>query len=323
MPKPILIDTDPGIDDILAILLALASPELELRGISVVTGNCTVDQGVANALGLLELLNHHIPVARGADRPLVQPLLTAPETHGTTGVGYARLPLPGRSPIRQRAAEFIIEQVLSAPGQISLVCIGPLTNLAMALRLEPAIIPAIPEVIVMGGAIRHPGNTTPQAEFNVYCDPHAAHIVFHSGLPVTLTPLDVTYQVILTRQDVEWLLKIPSPISRLIADATRFYMEFHDEYQDIQGCVINDPLALALAFAPELVDLHSLYVDVDIASGVSMGNTFADFYHLTKHAPNLRVALGVRARNFMALFLERMERLCQLYPDREEVDRSS
>lgn len=323
MPKPILIDTDPGIDDILAILLALASPELELKGISVVVGNCTVDQGVANALGLLELLNREIPVARGADRPLIQPLLTAPETHGTTGVGYARLPLSSRSPIRQRAAEFIIEQVLSAPGQISLVCIGPLTNLAMALRLEPAIIPAIPEVIVMGGAIRHPGNTTPQAEFNVYCDPHAAHIVFHSGLPITLAPLDVTYQVILTRQDVERLLKIPSPISRVIANATRFYMEFHDEYQDIQGCVINDPLALALAFAPELVDLHSLYVDVDISGGVSMGNTFADFYRLTKHAPNLRVALGVRARDFMALFLERMERLCQLYPDREEVNRST
>lgn len=323
MPKPILIDTDPGIDDTLAILLALASPEIELRGISVVTGNCTVDQGVENALGLLELLNREIPVARGADRPLIQPLLTAPETHGTTGVGYARLPLPSRSPIRQRAAEFIIEQVLSAPGQISLVCIGPLTNLAMALRLEPAIIPAIPEVIVMGGAIRHPGNTTPQAEFNVYCDPHAAHIVFHSGLPVTLAPLDVTYQVILTPQDVERLLKLPSPISRLIADATRFYMEFHDEYQDIQGCVINDPLALALAFAPELVDLYLLYVDVDISGGVSLGNTFADFYHLTKHAPNLRVALGVRARDFMALFLERMERLCQLYPDREEVNRSS
>jgi purine nucleosidase len=323
MPKQILIDTDPGIDDILAILLALASPELELKGISVVVGNCTVDQGVENALGLLELLNRRIPVARGADRPLIQPTLTAPETHGASGVGYARLPLSTHSPIRQRAAEFIIEQVLSAPGQICLVCIGPLTNLALALRLEPAILSAIPEVIVMGGAIRHPGNTTPQAEFNVYCDPHAAHIVFHSGLPVTLVPLDVTYQVILTRQDVERLLKIPSPISRVIADATRFYMEFHDEYQDIQGCVINDPLALALAFAPELVDLHSLYVDVDISGGVSLGNTFADFYHLTKRAPNLRVALGVRAQDFMALFLERMELLCHLYPDREEVDQSS
>jgi purine nucleosidase len=319
MKKQILIDTDPGIDDTLAILLALASPELELKGLSVVCGNCTVDQGVGNALGVLELLHSRVPVARGADRPLVQPLLVAPETHGGTGLGYARLPVPALSPINRRAAEFIIEQVLAEPGQICLVCIGPLTNLAMAIRLEPSIIQAIPEVIVMGGALRHPGNTTPQAEFNVYCDPHAAHIVFHSGLPITLVPLDVTYQVILTQQDVDRLLSIPSPVSRLIADATRFYMEFHDQYQDILGCVINDPLALALAFAPGLVDLQSLYVDVDISGGVSLGNTFADFYHMTKKKPNMNVALGVRRREFIELFLGRMEKLCRSFPVREEA----
>jgi purine nucleosidase len=319
MKKKILIDTDPGIDDTLAILLALASPELELLGLSVVSGNCTVEQGVANALGVLEALHSRVPVARGADRPLVQPLLIASETHGGTGIGYARLPSATLSPIPQRAAEFIIEQVLKAPGQISLICIGPLTNLAIAIRLEPSIVKAIPEVIVMGGALRHAGNTTPQAEFNVFCDPHAAHIVFHSGLPLTLVPLDVTYQVILTRQDVDRLLRIPSPVSRLIADATRFYMEFHDQYQDIDGCVINDPLALALAFAPHLVDLQSLYVDVDISGGVSMGDTFADFYHLWHKEPNMSVALAVRPRGFIELFLERMEQLCRSYPAREEV----
>ena len=319
MKKQILIDTDPGIDDTLAILLALASPELELKGLSVVCGNCTVDQGVGNALSVLELLHSCVSVARGADRPLVQPLLVAPETHGCTGLGYARLPVPALSPINRRAAEFIIEQVLAEPGQICLVCIGPLTNLAMAIRLEPSIIQAIPEVIVMGGALRHPGNTTPQAEFNVYCDPHAAHIVFHSGLPITLVPLDVTYQVILTQQDVDRLLSIPSPVSRLIADATRFYMEFHDQFQDILGCVINDPLALALAFAPGLVDLQSLYVDVDISEGVSLGTTFADFYHMTKNKPNMSVALGVRPREFIELFLGRMEKLCRSYPAREEA----
>jgi inosine-uridine nucleoside N-ribohydrolase len=323
MKKQILIDTDPGIDDTLAILLALASPEVELKGLSVVCGNCTVDQGVGNALGVLELLHSGIPVARGADRPLVQPLLIAPETHGGTGIGYARLPVPARSPVNQRAAEFIIEQVLAAPGQVCLVCIGPLTNLAMAIRLEPSILQAIPEVIIMGGALRHPGNTTPQAEFNTYCDPHAAHIVFHSGLPITLVPLDVTYQVVLTQQDVDRLLSIPSPISRLIADATRFYMEFHDQYQGILGCVINDPLALALAFAPGLVDLQRLYVDVDISGGVSMGNTFADFYHLTNNEPNMDVALGVRPREFIELFLTRMEILCRSYPLRKEVTAQS
>jgi len=294
--------------------LPLASPELELKGLSVVCGNCTVDQGVGNALGVLEVLHRQVQVARGADRPLVQPLLIAPETHGGTGIGYARLPVSTFAPIAKRAAEFIIEQVLAAPGQICLVCIGPLTNLAMAIRLEPSIVNAIPEVIIMGGALRHPGNTTPQAEFNVYCDPHAAHIVFHSGLPITLVPLDVTYQAILTQQDVDRLLCLPSPVSRLIADATRFYMEFHDQYQGINGCVINDPLALALAFAPGLVDLGSLYVDVDISGGVSLGNTYADFFHLTENEPNMSVALGVRPREFIELFLERMEGLCRSYP---------
>jgi purine nucleosidase len=269
------------------------------------------------------MLGSRVPVARGADRPLVQPLLLSPETHGEAGIGYAHLPEPASAPLAQRGAEFIIEQVLAAPGQICLVCIGPLTNLAMAIRLEPSIVKAIPELIIMGGAVRHPGNTTPQAEFNVYCDPHAAHVVFHSGLPVTLVPLDVTYQAILTQQDVDRLLRIPSPVSRLIADATRFYMEYHDQYQDIEGCVINDPLALALAFAPELVDMGSLYVDVDISGGVSSGNTFADFYHLTSNQPNMRLALEVRPRQFIELFLERMEKLCRSYPVGEEANRQA
>jgi purine nucleosidase len=161
----------------------------------------------------------------------------------------------------------------------------------------------------MGGAIRHEGNTTALAEFNTYVDPHAAHIVYHSGMPITLVPLDVTYQCILTIQDVERLQKIDSPISIFIKDTTRFYMEYHDDYQGIEGCVINDPLALALTFAPELCDYQELPVDVDISGGVSMGKTFADFYNYGKKPANMRVALGVRARDFTELFLERMESL--------------
>jgi purine nucleosidase len=200
---------------------------------------------------------------------------------------------------------------MAAPGKITLVCIGPLTNVAMAIRQEPRIVQAIKEVFIMGGAIRHEGNTTPLAEFNTFVDPHAAHIVYHSGLPITLTPLDVTYQCILTQADVNRLLKIDSPITKFIADATRFYMEFHDEYQSIEGCVINDPLTLALTFMPELCDYRELYVDVDLSGGVSMGNTFADFYKMLKKPANMKVALGVRPRNFIELFLERMERLAQ------------
>lgn len=312
MTKRIILDTDPGIDDSLAILLALASPEISLEGLSVVHGNSSTEQGTINALSVLELAKaSHIPVYRGCELPLVQPSLLAPETHGDQGIGYAKLPAPLNQPQVQKGSDYLIEKIMSSPGEITLVCIGPLTNLALAIRQEPRIVGNVKEVIIMGGAIRHEGNTTPLAEFNTYVDPHAAHIVFHSGMPIMLTPLDVTYQCIFLKDDLNRLLKIESPITTFISDATRFYMEFHDEYQKIDGCVINDPLTMALTFMPELCDYQDLYVDVDLSGGVSMGNTFADFYKMTKISANMKVALGVRPRDFMELFLERMEKLAK------------
>ena len=310
MPKRILLDTDPGIDDALAILLALASPELSLEGVSVVHGNCSLEQATRNGLSILELAGAgHIPLARGCELPLVQPSLLAAETHGDTGLGYASLPEPRTQPIGLHGSDFLIEKVLSNPGEITLVAIGPLTNVALAIRKEPKFAKSLKEIIIMGGAIRHEGNVTALAEFNTYVDPHATHIVFHAGIPTTLVPLDVTYQCILTASDVERLLKINSPITKFIKDSTDFYMEYHDAWQGIKGCIINDPLALALTFAPELCDYQSLPVDVDISGGVSMGKTFADFFNYDKKPANMRVALGVRARDFIELFLERMERL--------------
>jgi len=312
MPKHIIFDTDPGIDDSLAFLLAIASPEVIVDGISIVHGNCSADQSVINALSVLELAKAtHIPVYKGCELPFVQPSLLAPETHGDTGLGYAKLPEPKTRPQIQHGSDFLIEKIMSSPGEITLVAIGPLTNLALAIRQEPRIVGAIKEAFIMGGAIRHEGNTTPLGEFNTYVDPHAAHIVFHSGMPITLTPLDVTYQCILMKQDVDRLLKIDSPVTRFIADATRFYMEFHDEYQSIDGCVINDPMTLALTFMPELCEYQNLYVDVDLSGGVSMGNTFADFYQMMKKPANMKVALGIRPRDFIELFLERMEKLAK------------
>lgn len=310
MTKRIIIDTDPGIDDALAILLALASPELSIEGLTIVHGNCSLEQATRNGLSILELADAgHIPVAKGCELPLVQPSLLAAETHGNTGLGYAKLPEPLNQPARQHGCDFLIEQVMANPSEITLVAIGPLTNIALAIRKEPAFAKSVKELIIMGGAIRHEGNQTALAEFNTYVDPHATHIVFHAGIPTTLVPLDVTYQCILTAPDVERFLKIDSPIPKFIKEATDFYMEYHDAYQGIKGCIINDPLALALTFAPELCDYQDLPVDVDISGGVSLGKTFADFYNYHKKPANMRVALGVRARDFMEVFLEQIEEL--------------
>src|SRR5215208_1742801 len=312
MPKKILFDTDPGIDDACAILLALASPELSVEGLSIVHGNCSLEQATTNALSVLELANAgQIPVAKGSELPLVQPSLLAPETHGDSGLGYANLPAPRAVPTGQHGVDFLIQKILAAPGEITLVAMGPLTNVALAIRQEPRVVQALKEIIIMGGALRSEGNTTALAEFNTYVDPHAAQIVYHAGIPTTLVPLDVTYQCILTPGHVRRLQEIDSPITTFVAEATRFYMEFHDEYQKIEGCVINDPLALALTFAPELCDYQELPVDVDLSGGISMGKTVADFYNYSKKPVNMKVALGVRARSFMDLFVDRIETLAR------------
>lgn len=318
-PRRILLDTDPGIDDALAILLALASPEVQLEAITVAPGNCTTAQGVENALRVLDLAGaSDIPVAAGVETPLIQPLLTAPETHGDTGLGYAKLPPTNRKPASQHAVDLLIERILAAPGEITLVAVAPLTNLALAVRREPRIVPAVREVIVMGGALRHQGNSTPLAEFNTHVDPHAAHIVYHAGWPLTLVPLDVTYQCILTATDVARLLEQGSAIPRFVADATRFYMEYHDEEQGIDGCAINDPLALALVFQPDLVVTRPLYVTVDLQSELSLGKTVADFYRVWQRPPNMQVALEVDAHRFIDFFLARLVQLTTL----SEKDRS-
>lgn len=311
MPKHIILDSDPGIDDSLAILLALASPEIVLDGISTIHGNASTEQVTKNALSILELAKaSHVPVFKGCDVPLVKDSLLGPETHGDTGLGYAKLPDPQTQPKIQHGSDYLIEQIMSRPGEVTLVALGPLTNVAIAIRKEPRIVQNVKEVFIMGGAIQHPGNTTALAEFNTYVDPHAAHVVFHSGMPMILTPLDVTYQCIFTKDDLNRLEKIDSPVTKFISDSTRFYMEFHDEYQKIDGCVINDPMTLALTFMPEICDYQDLVVDVDISTGVGLGNTFADFYNYEKKPKNMKVAMGVRPRMFMELFLERMEGLC-------------
>ena len=310
MKKRIIIDTDPGVDDALTFLLASASPEIQLEGLTITQGNVTVERGRRNALAVLELLGaSQIPVAQGTSLPLVGPLLASDLIHGASGLGDAKLPEPAAKPVPQHAIDYLIERFLAEPGELSLFAIGPLTNIALAIRKEPRFAKAVKEMVIMGGAIREGGNITPQAEFNVYCDPHAAHVVFHSGIPITLIPLDVTHKCMLFLEQIERLQPSDSPITRFIADATRTYIKFTESKTGVRACALHDPLTLATIIAPELLTFEELYVDVDISGGVSTGSTFADFYHTTGQPANMRVALDVRGEEFVELFLRRMENL--------------
>jgi purine nucleosidase len=316
MPHRIIIDTDPGIDDALAFLLALASPEVQIEALTTTQGNVTVDKATRNALSVLELAHaSHIPVAQGSVVPLIQPLLAGEITHGQSGIGNANLPEPKTQPVPQHAVDFLIEKVLADPGEISIFPIGPLTNIALAIRKEARFAKAVKELVIMGGAIREGGNMSPLAEFNIFVDPHAAHIVFHSGIPITLIPLDATHKCLITRDDVERINEVKSPIARFIKDALSVYFNFYEEHTDFQGSALHDPLTLAAIIAPELLILQELYVDVDIHGGVSMGNTFADFFQIAKKPANMKVALDVQGRKFIDLFVERMIELSRKIQD--------
>ena len=308
-PTRIIIDTDPGIDDALAILLALASPEIKLEALTTTQGNVTLEKATRNALSVLELTHaSHIPVASGSVLPLVQPLRASAHVHGESGIGNSRLPGPQTKPRPGHAVDYLIERVLAEPKDICIFPIGPLTNIAMAIRKEPEFAKAVKELVIMGGAILEHGNMTPLAEFNIYVDPHAAHIVFHAGIPITLIPLDVTHKCLLKQGHLDRLRKIDSPISRFIRDAVEAYLEasFALGYE---GSALHDPLTLATVIAPELLTLKEYYVDVDISGGVSMGKTFADIQNVTKKPVNMKVAMNVSGEEFVELFLQRMEDL--------------
>ena len=309
MTKRIIIDTDPGVDDSFTFLLALVSPEIKLEALTTTQGNVTIEKATRNALSILELGRaSHIPVVKGSVLPLVQPLRASAHVHGESGIGNSQLPEPQAKPVPGHAVDYLIERVLAEPNEISIFPIGPMTNIAMAIRKEPRLAKSVKELVIMGGAIQEGGNITPLAEFNIYVDPHAAHIVFHSGIPITLIPLDVTHKCLIKQEHVDRLLKINSPVTRFIKDAIDVYLKASLEL-GYEGCALHDPLTLATVIAPELLTLKEYYVDVDISGGVSMGKTFADIFNVTKKPANMKVAMNVRGEDFIELFLQRMETL--------------
>ncbi|WP_376797192.1 nucleoside hydrolase [Thermogemmatispora sp.] len=310
-PLRLIIDTDPGIDDALALLLALASPEVNLEGVTTVSGNVPLEDTTRNARALLALAGREdIPVAAGAARPLVREPIHAVEVHGRHGLGRAELAEPSTLPVPEPAAIFLSERIKAAPGAITLVAVGPLTNLALAVRLAPEISQQVREVVIMGGALRVPGNVTPVAEFNIYADPEAAHIVFHAGWPLRLVSLDTTRQVGLTRAQFAPLCRSESRIGRCLEAMLAHYFEEFAPRTGSEHFHLHDPLALAAALHPELLRWEPAYVDIVLSGRENEGATVARFHDRPQMPPpNVLAATAVDVSGFTTFFLERLARL--------------
>lgn len=310
MPR-IILDTDPGIDDALALFLALASPEVQLEAITTVNGNVPLEYTTRNALALLELTGRtEILVARGCDRPLLGSSATAAEVHGDNGLGGMVLPEAQLQPVAKHAVDVIIETVMAAPGEITLVPIGPLTNIALALRHEPRLARAVREVVIMGGALRVPGNVTPSAEFNIYVDPHAAHAVLHAGWPIRLVTLDTTTRTLLKRELVERLASGGGPVAALMKGMVDYYCDIFGGARGMAAIQMHDPLCLAAAFRPDLLTWEEAYVDVELAGTLTLGETVGFFALPGRPLPqpaNVLASVDVDAQSFIQLYLERIQ----------------
>lgn len=321
---PIILDVDTGIDDSLALLYAAASPDAEFIAATCVFGNTEAASVARNTQMILELAGRpDVEVALGRDVPLVRPLRTAPETHGPLGLGYANLP-PPRSPLSSRSgAELIVDEARARPGEITLITLGPLTNLAVALEMEPELPRLLGGYALMGGAYRASGNTTPTTEWNIHCDPEAARIVFRAwdaaandgldGVRRVARPLalglDVTEKAVFLPGHLDRLAALAgtdSSIVGFVADALRFYFEFHQRYDGFYGAFVHDPLAVAATLDRTLVRTEPVHVDVETSGDLTAGMTVADWRHLTGKAPNLDVAVDADAVTFLDRLLERV-----------------
>lgn len=300
MPTRIVLDCDPGHDDAFALLLALASPELELLGVTTVSGNQTVAKTTANALRLLEFVGRELPVAAGADRPLVREQYVAAYVHGETGLDGPDLPPPTTEPVPEHAVEFLAERV---PGA-TLVATGPLTNLALLLALHPDARPE--RLVLMGGAIGE-GNTTPAAEFNIWADPEAAARVFASGWDVTMIGLDVTHRALITREHAE-RLRGAGRVGALAAQLLDFYGKFHSQhYPEFGGgSPMHDPVCIAHLLDETLVETRPAFVEVDCGWEQGRGRTNVHLRGRTQHEPNARVGVGIDGERFAELLVERV-----------------
>jgi inosine-uridine nucleoside N-ribohydrolase len=302
---PILIDCDPGHDDAMALLLALASPELDVLGVSTVHGNTTLVNTTANALRVLELAGRgDVPVAAGATRPLIREPIVAASVHGESGLDGPDLPPPAGAPVDQHAVDFLGERLRSAGRPVTLAPTGPLTNVALLLARDPGAAEHIERIVLMGGAIAE-GNVTPAAEFNIWLDPEAAARVFASGIDVTMVGLDVTHRALMTPDHAE-TLRGTGRVGKVVAELWEFYYRHHVRVYDFPGTPIHDALAVAHVIRDDLLRTEHRHVAIDCASELCRGRTVVDLWRVTGQEPNAHVAVEVDGPAFLDLLVERI-----------------
>lgn len=312
MARKIIIDTDPGQDDAVAILLALASPEdFDVLGIVAVAGNVTLAQNARNALKAVELSGRKdIAVYAGCERPMRRTLVTAEYVHGETGLDGPDLPAPKLKLEEQHGVDFIIDTLLAHEEKtVTLACLGPLTNIAMAMVKEPRIIARMEEIVMMGGGCFEGGNITPAAEFNIYVDPDAADVVMRSGVPVTMVPLDVTHMVLSTHDRLDRIKAIGNRAGTAVYEMLSFSERFDLQKYGSKGAPLHDPCVMAFMLKPELFQGRHINVMIETASELTVGMTVADYWGVTNRPKNVNFLRSGDAEGFYALLTERLARL--------------
>ena len=312
MARKIIIDTDPGQDDAVAILLALASPEdLEVLAITAVAGNVPLPLTAVNSLKMVELAGRReVPVYAGCDRPMVRPLITAEYVHGKTGLDGADLPDPVTALAPGHAVDRIIELVMShEPGTLTLCPLGPLTNIGSALARAPEIAPRLREIVLMGGGFFEGGNTTPTAEFNIYVDPQAADLVFRCGAPLTVMSLDVTHRALMLPRHLDRFGRMGTPLGTAVYGLLTFYERYDVEKYGMEGGPLHDPCVIAYLLRPELFGGRQVNVEVEVQSELTMGMTVADWWGMTDRPRNAHWIRRIDSDGFFDLLVERLARL--------------
>lgn len=312
MPRKIIIDTDPGQDDAVAILLALGSPaELEVLGIVAVAGNVGLAQNAKNALKVVEVSGAKgIRVYAGSERPMRRPLVTAEYIHGKTGLDGPDLPDPVQKLEAQHGVDFIIDTLRREPDKsVTLCALGPLTNLGMAFVKAPDIVPRVAEIVLMGGGLFEGGNVTPAAEFNIYVDPEAADVVFHSGVPITQVPLDVSHFMLTTKERVERFRALGNRTGVVTAEMLEFFERFDEAKYGWEGGPLHDPCVVAYLLKPELFKGKHVNVAIETASELTRGMTVVDWWGVTGRAKNVNYLRTGDADGFFNLLFERLATL--------------